>query len=96
MALTLYTLPSQARIAIRAINWTQAELAKRLGVYPETVCNWFKSTLPVYAAEYIRLAVELDNIQKAIGPLLKPIREDGRKNNRLSAPHAHARKPPVS
>jgi transcriptional regulator with XRE-family HTH domain len=42
--------------ALKQIGWTQAQLAKRLGVTPQTVSGWVTSgDEPAYVSEYVRV-----------------------------------------
>lgn len=51
------------------LGWTQAELARRLGVFPSTVNKWVKgSDFPKYAEAYLELAVTLERFHGMIRP----------------------------
>lgn len=41
------------------LNWSQADLARRLGVHVNTVSAWAtgKGDVPGYASEYLRVAL---------------------------------------
>lgn len=51
--------PQQLTDALTTLGWTQAELARRLGLHVNTVSAWAtgKTEIPVYAAEYLRVMV---------------------------------------
>ncbi|KPD18016.1 hypothetical protein ADM96_15670 [Burkholderia sp. ST111] len=42
---------------LKQLGWTQRELARRLGVTPQTVSGWITrpDTVPRYASEYLRV-----------------------------------------
>lgn len=45
--------------ALAALDWSGAELARRLGVFQSTVSGWRtgKAPVPKYASEYLRMAL---------------------------------------
>lgn len=48
------------RQKLRVLGWSQAKLAKKLGVYPSTVSEWVsKASAPEYAEAYLDLALEV-------------------------------------
>lgn len=65
---------TDALAALHELKWSQAELARRLGVRPNTVSDWMKlggEGLPVYAASYISLALELKGVRDRAGKALE-------------------------
>lgn len=48
------------RQKLRVLGWSQAKLAKKLGVFPSTVTEWVnKGSAPGYADAYLDLALEV-------------------------------------
>ena len=41
----------------------QAELARRLGVLPQTVTHWKSKGLPVYAVAYLELLIQYNRVR---------------------------------
>lgn len=52
--------------SLLALGWSQAELARRLGVHINTVSAWAtgKVKLPMYAQAYLALAVAISRLLK--------------------------------
>lgn len=52
---------------LMALSWTQAELARRLGVHVNTVSGWAtgRTPMPLYAQAYLKLAVGASRLLKA-------------------------------
>jgi len=45
---------------LKALGWSQSKLAKQLGLSPNTVSRWSKSTpTPFYAVAYTNLALKV-------------------------------------
>lgn len=42
---------------LKALGWSKAELARRLGIHPNSVSKWDRP--PQYAMAYVRLALEV-------------------------------------
>lgn len=53
-------MSQRAQRWLKELGWSQAELARRLGVSPPTVTNWVnRSEFPKYSEAYLELAVEV-------------------------------------
>lgn len=51
------------RDKLARLGWSQAKLARKLGVYPSTVSEWAgKGEAPKYAEAYLDLALEARSI----------------------------------
>lgn len=52
---------SDLKASLKALGWTQAQLAENLGVDLATVSRWANGHLPVpqYAASYLELAMKV-------------------------------------
>jgi ParB-like chromosome segregation protein Spo0J len=46
------------------MGWTRRSFAVRLGLHRNTITKW--STVPVYASEYLRLAMAARELQRAL------------------------------
>ena len=55
---------------LKSLGWSQAELARRLGVRPATVTDW-GDVAPVYAAAYVELALELGAVRERVTAALR-------------------------
>lgn len=55
---------------LKDLNWSQAELARRLGVLPSTVTAWGDDP-PQYALAYLSLALELKGVRDRAGKSLE-------------------------
>jgi ribosome-binding protein aMBF1 (putative translation factor) len=61
--------PDQMRDALRYLGWSQAELARRVRVDPNTVSKWAqeKAPIPGTVAAYLDLAVKVKTLGKELG-----------------------------
>ncbi len=56
----------ELRETLRALGWSQAKLASKLGLHVNTVSQWAVGDVPVpgYAIEYLRVLVLAHEIMK--------------------------------
>lgn len=56
----LFMAPDQLDYRLRAVGWSQAELARRLGKAEVTFTRWRKAgVIPGYVESYLELATQL-------------------------------------
>jgi transcriptional regulator with XRE-family HTH domain len=53
------------REALAALGWKQADLARKVELHPNTVSGWASAGAPAWAAEYLRVMLELDRLHRA-------------------------------
>ena len=51
--------------ALKELGWSQADLAKKLSVHPNTVSGWMtgRLALPRYAIAYLNLALSVERLR---------------------------------
>ena len=52
---------------LKYLGWSKAELARRLGLHPNTISHWGDEA-PGYALAYLRLAVRVREVAKELEP----------------------------
>ncbi len=61
--------PKDFRASLKSLRWSQAELARRLGLAESTVCRWkLEREVPQYAAAYLELALKMKQLQSLVQP----------------------------
>lgn len=56
-------MAKEFRVKLRRLGWSQADLARRLDVYPSTVTEWMnRGAVPGYALAYVNLALDYHHI----------------------------------
>lgn len=60
------------RAKLRRLGWSQADLARRLDVFPSTVTDWVnRDVVPGYAFAYLNLALDYHHIGVLVSETLK-------------------------
>lgn len=62
--------------ALAELEWSRAELARRLGLHHGTVLGWGRDAIPSYAVAYLRLAVDVRRLGRGLDRL-RGYRGDG-------------------
>ena len=60
--------PAEFRETLKALGWSQRDLASRLGVTQSSVSRWCTGSLelPQYAAAYLEVVIENQRLHQAI------------------------------
>lgn len=61
--------PTELRAALDTLNWSQAELARRIDAYPTTLSRWVtEARIPGPVAAYVNLALEVRKLAALTSP----------------------------